>query len=98
MRRPLRRALLPAALLCGAASAALAAPEGPVPPPVGPGGKSLEEQALEISRRITRDLRENEEALTRLARGEKATPRKVDIEIPPAKEGESSSTPPSGGT
>ena len=93
----LRRALPAAALLLGAAGLALAAPEGPVPPPVGPEGGSPEEQIQELAKKISRELKENEEALAKLARGEKAIPKGVNIEIPETGSRESSESS-SGGT
>lgn len=75
---------------------AAAAPVPAPPPPEGPhGGAQGAEELEEVSRRISKALRENEEALARLARGEKAKPGKVDIEIPPS--GSSSAPPPPAG-
>ena len=91
--RTLRHLLPAAALLLGAAGLALAAPEGPV----GPEGGSPEEQIQELAKRISKELKESEEALARLARGEKADPRPVDIELPEAEKAKGSASP-SGGT
>jgi hypothetical protein len=77
-RCPLRT---PAAALLLAAAAAAARAEGPVGPAPGEGDPRAEIER--ISRKITKDLRENEEALTRVARGEEGDPGRVDVEIPP---------------
>ena len=49
----------------------------------GPDPQAMDE-LHKISLRISKSLKENEEALARLARGEQGTPKKVDIEIPPS--------------
>ena len=68
--------VLPAAALLAFAGAARA--EGPVE-----GGESDDAAKVrEISIRISKALKENEEALASIARGEKATPRPVDISLP----------------
>ncbi len=77
MRNP-----LPAALLLLAAPVAFASPaqaEGPVGPG---GGRSPEEEIARLAIKISKALKENEEALTRLARGEKGVPAAVDISLP----------------
>ena len=86
MNRVLRRALPLCALLLGASAAALAA---------GPVGPSPEDEVKELAKKISKELRENEEALAKLARGEKAEPKKVDIELPPSQKSDAES---SGGT
>ena len=94
MNRLLRRALPLGALLLGAAGTAFA-----LPPQEGPdSGHGAEEQVKELSRKISRELKENEEALARLARGEKAEPKKVDIELPPDGKQAPPPSPGSGGT
>lgn len=86
----MKRLFLPAAALLLAAGAARA--EGPVAPPTGPDPM---EEVREASLRISKALKENEEALTKLARGEKADPKPVDLSLP-AKEAAKPSVPPSG--
>ena len=75
LARRLSAALPVAALLVLAASARA---EGPV------GGEEEDAMAKvkEISIRISKGLRENEEALARIARGEQASLKPVDISLP----------------
>ncbi|MHC4925128.1 MAG: hypothetical protein ACYTG4_13815, partial [Planctomycetota bacterium] len=91
MRGTTGRTLMSAAACLLMAGVIQAAPlEGPLP---GTGGE--EDDIQEIVKRITRALRENEQALTRLARGETGEPEKVDIELPENSDG---SPPPLPGT
>ena len=69
--------LLPAATLLAFAGTVRA--EGPVEG----GGNDDAAKIREIALRISKALKENEEALSRLARGEKAMPKPVDITLPP---------------
>jgi len=71
------RALLPAALLALGAGSALAQESGP----------DIEKQVQELSRKISRELKENEEALARIARGERGEVKPVDVSLP-GKDGE----------
>ncbi len=74
----MRLAVLPAAALLLVAGAARA--EGPVAPP---GGPDPMQEIREASLRISKALKENEDALTKLARGEKGDPKPVDLSLPP---------------
>jgi hypothetical protein len=79
------RVILSAGLLLAAAAPALATAvhppvEGPVAPPAG--GPSPEEEIARLAIEITKGLRENEEALARLARGQGGDPKAVDINLP----------------
>jgi len=78
--------LLPALLLASAAARA----EGPVAPPEG--GDPMEE-IKKAAAKITQGMKDSEEALTRLARGEKADPKGVDVDLP--KNGDPAKPPPS---
>jgi hypothetical protein len=72
-----RLPILPALVLLAAASSARA--EGPE----GPESESdLMDALAKASLRVSKALKENEEALARLARGEAAAPKAVDIDLP----------------
>src|SRR5258706_389239 len=75
---PLPPPLRPAGARLLGASAARAG--GPVTPPVGPDPM---QEIKEASLRISKALKENEEALTKPVRGEKGDPKPVDIQLPP---------------
>jgi hypothetical protein len=63
------------------------------------GGEDPMKAIQEASVKVSKALKESEEALTKVARGETAAPKPVDIALPPA--GSSSKppeSPPSGGT
>ena len=81
----MQRLLLTAALLL-AGSAARA--EGPVGPPEG--GDPVGE-IKKAAAKVTKGMKESEEALTKVAKGEKADPKPVDLTPPPP----STSPPPS---
>ena len=72
------RTTLAAGLVLLAASSALA--EGPVAPPGGE--PSPEEEIARLAVLISKGLRENEESLGRLARGQAGAPKAVDIDLP----------------
>ena len=72
---PMRTTILAACVLLSC-PAALAA-EGPVGPDEGDPMQKIGELSIKISKA----LKENEDALTRLARGEKAAPKPVDIDL-----------------
>lgn len=76
MRKTILAAALP--LLLAAPAAWAAQPEG------GPAEGSPEQKIAELAVKISRALRENEEALARLARGEKGDPKAVDVSLPPS--------------
>jgi len=59
-------------------SAGTARAEGPVEG----GGEDAVEEIQKIAIRISKSLKENEEALSRLARGEKGDPKPVHIHLP----------------
>jgi hypothetical protein len=82
--------LLPA--LAFAPARALA--EGPVVPPQG--GDPVEE-IRQASIRLSKALKENEEALAKVARGEAGDPKAVDVDLPKTERTVPSSSP-SGGT
>jgi hypothetical protein len=73
----MQRLLFAAALLL-AGSAARA--EGPVGPPEG--GDPVEE-IKKAAAKVTQGMKDSEEALTKVAKGEKADPKAVDITLPP---------------
>ena len=83
--------LLVSSLLLGAASARA---EGPVGPPQG--GDPVDE-IKKAAAKITKSMKESEEALTRVARGETAEPKGVDVALPPPETGPKSSSSSSGG-
>jgi hypothetical protein len=91
----MKQALLAAALLLASGAARA---EGPVTPP-GPNGPDPMEEIQKASIRVSKALKESEEALSKIARGETATPKAVDVDLPkdasPKKE---SSPSPGGGT
>ena len=72
----MNRRLLPPALLLLIAGPALAQ-ENPHDP------SNPEDPVMAIARKISKALRENEEALTKLSRGEAADPKAVDLTLPP---------------
>jgi hypothetical protein len=80
-RCPLKILLTPAFLLLAAATALA---EGPVQPPEGgdPVGE-IKKAAV----KITRAMKEAEASLTKVARGETAEPKPVDIQLPPPEGG-----------
>jgi hypothetical protein len=85
---------LAAALLLLVSPSALA--EGPVGP--GPQEGSPEEEIARLALKISKALKENEEALSRIARGEQGEAKPVDIRLPPAGSESSPAPGPSGGT
>ena len=72
------RRLLPAAAALLLAAGAVRA-EGPVPPV---GGSDPVEDLKKASIEVSRALKANEEALTKVAQGETADPKPVDIRLP----------------
>jgi len=70
--------LTPAVLLLAAATAMA---EGPVQPPEG--GDPVDE-IKKAAIRITKAMKEAEASLSKVARGETAEPKGVDIELPPS--------------
>jgi len=92
----LKRLLFAASLLLLGAASARA--EGPVLPPEGGGPM---DEIKKAAAKITKSMKESEEALTKVARGETAVPKGVDVELPPpnpSSSSSSSSSSPSGGT
>lgn len=77
MRRAGLAPVLPAALLL-----ALAAGPARAEGPVEGGGEDGLEEIQKIAIRISKSLKENEEALAALARGEKGAPKPVHIHLP----------------
>ncbi len=82
----MKRLLLAASLLL-CAPAALA--EGPVAPPEG--GDPMDE-IKKAAAKISKSMKESEEALTKVARGETAEPKGVDVVLPPPQTSPSSSS------
>ena len=81
---------LPAAALLLAAGVARA--EGPIGPPQGP--EQLMDEIKKASIRVSKALKDSEEALARLARGEKADPKPVDVDLPKKTDQVPQQTPP----
>jgi hypothetical protein len=75
-RCPVKPTFLAAALLL---SAGAARAEGPVTPPQGPDPM---EEIQKASIRVSKALKESEEALSKIARGERAEPKPVDVDLP----------------
>ena len=78
---PMRTPFLAACVLLSA-SAVLATAALATEGPVGPDEGDPMQKIRELSVKISRALKENEDALTRLARGEKGVPKSVDITLP----------------
>lgn len=76
MVRPAPSRLVLAGTLAALLVASPARAEGPVE------GGDLQQQVEELAKKISRALKENEQQLTRLARGDQGKPRDVDIKLP----------------
>jgi len=87
---PMGRLLAPVLALLAAPAAFAEGPVGPAPGPSSP-----EEEMAQLTIRISKALKQNEEALTRIARGEQGKAAPVDIRIPPGQEGGSEGKAPS---